>query len=211
MRSFKNSDFVNNSTLIGSIFLNYVFMYPIFNPRKYLSHLLICISVVVSIIGFLNPIFISLYGFHSNAFFTSLSSFFLQSVLFQFLHGDILHLGMNAYFLYIAWPEVESRMSKNAFLMFFLTTTIAIIIALILFWDPHSLTIGISGFCTALLAYTTADLYKIKHPQFMNFAVMLAINILIGFSGGISFIGHFFWALWWWVWWLYHTKAFRRK
>jgi hypothetical protein len=30
---------------------------------------------------------------------------------------------------------------------------------------------------------------------------MLVINILIGLSGNISFVGHFFGAIWWLVWW----------
>lgn len=167
-----------------------------FTPEKSLSHTLIFLCIVISIIGFVNPDFQRNYSFHDNALEMGFTSLTMQTVLFQFLHGGILHLLANSYFLYIAGPSVEARMSKNQFLFFFLSTTIFIVIALLLFAEKNTLTLGISGFCTALLAYLSIDLYTTRHPQTNEMITMLIVNIALGLASGISFVGHFFGAVW---------------
>jgi membrane associated rhomboid family serine protease len=67
----------------------------------------------------------------------------VQVLLFQFLHGGIIHLLMNSYFLYSAGPEVEARMSRDRYTWFFVTATIFVAIALLIF-QPYATTIGIS-------------------------------------------------------------------
>jgi len=58
--------------------------------------------------------------------------FGIQVLLFQFLHGNMLHLFMNSYFLYSAGPEVEARMSRDRYTWFFITSTIFIATALLI-------------------------------------------------------------------------------
>jgi rhomboid protease GluP len=123
-----------------------------------------------------------------------------QICLFQFLHGGIIHLLANSYFLYTAWPELEARMSRDRYTWFFVSSTIFVAIALIIF-APQSLTIGISGFAMALLSYLWIDLYTTRHPMAMQILMMLAINIGIGLVPGISLVGHLSGAIWWMVWW----------
>ena len=124
----------------------------------------------------------------------------VQVLLFQFLHGSFLHLFMNSYFLYSAGPTLEARMSRDRYTWFFITSTIFVASALLIF-QPYANTIGISGFCMALLAYLWMDLYTTRHPIASQILVMLVINIGIGLVPGISLIGHLFGAIWGLIWW----------
>ena len=96
----------------------------LFFPNKYVSHTLIAICIIVSVIGFVHEPFRYLYAFHWNALSYGVFDFLMQSVLFQFLHGNLLHLFANSYFLYSAGPALEARMSRHQFLYFFASTTI---------------------------------------------------------------------------------------
>jgi predicted PurR-regulated permease PerM len=80
-------------------------------------------------------------------------------------------------------------MTKRDFFQFFLYGTLFVAASL---WvlAPHSLTIGISGFCMALLSYLYMDLQRIRHPMAEQVLIMLVINILLGLTGNISFVGH---------------------
>jgi membrane associated rhomboid family serine protease len=152
-------------------------MIPAFSPRQSISHALIVMSVMVSVIGFIFPAFMGAYGFHTGSYMRGdWMTFFMQICLWQFLHSGIIHLLMNSYFLYSAGPAVETRMSGDRFIAFFVTTAIFISGALF-FFSPYSLTIGMSGFCTAILSYLCLDLYTTRHPAMMEMVMMLAVNI----------------------------------
>ena len=120
-------------------------MIPFF-PQRSLSHLLILICVIIASLGFIFPELIGRYGM-SGQYYRSgdYLSLLVQIILFQFFHGSILHLLANSYFLYIAWPDVEARMSWDRYTWLFITSTLFVAIALLIF-APDSLTIGISGF-----------------------------------------------------------------
>jgi membrane associated rhomboid family serine protease len=67
-------------------------------------------------------------------------------------------------------------MSRDRYTWFFITSTLFVAIALLIF-APQSLTIGISGWCMALLSYLWIDLYTTRHPMAQQILIMLAINI----------------------------------
>jgi membrane associated rhomboid family serine protease len=164
--------------------------------------------VVVSLIGFADDRIIQIFGFHfSGLSLEALPSLISSTVLFQFLHGDLLHLMMNGLFIYQAGPEVESRMSRQRFIRFFIGSTLFVAVALALF--SSGVTIGMSGFCMALLSYLWIDLYTTRHPLANQILFWLIINILIWFMGNISFVGHFFGAIWWLIWWKFF-KTWKR-
>ncbi len=172
-----------------------------FYPRYYISHALILISVIVAILWFFFPWLKAFFWLHAIPVVPETIPFiFGQFLLYQFLHGDILHIFMNSYFLYQAGPEVESRMTRKEFLYFFFWNSIFVAVALWFLSEWN--TIGISGFCMALLSYLWIDLYTQRHPMSNQILIMLVINIGIGLSPGISLIGHaagaVFWLLWWW-------------
>ena len=176
-----------------------------FYPSHYFSHLLIAISVGVAFLGFTFPVLKSYFWLHATPFQIDTLPFILgQILLYQFLHGDILHIFLNAYFLYQAGPEVESRMTKKEFKLFFLANTL--FIALALWFLSRGNTIGISGFCMALLAYLYMDMRSVRHPMASQILIMLIINVLIGLTGNISFVGHAGWALFGMVWWIYRRR-----
>ncbi len=175
-------------------------MFPFF-PQKSFSHLLIVFCVIIASAGFLLPDLISHYAMHGYyLMYWDYTTLVVQILLFQFLHGSLLHLFLNGYFLYSAWPELEARMSRDRYTWFFITTTIFVAIALLVF-QPYVNTIGISGFCMAILSYLWIDLYTTRHPMASQILVMLAINIGIGLVPGISLVGHLAGAIWWLVWW----------
>ncbi|MBC7503878.1 rhomboid family intramembrane serine protease [Candidatus Gracilibacteria bacterium] len=175
-------------------------MIPFF-PQRSLSHLLILICLIITSLGFIFPELIGRYGMNSQYYRSGdYLSLLVQVMLFQFFHGGILHLLANSYFLYIAGPDVEARMSGDRYTWLFITSTLFVAIALLIF-TPQSLTIGISGFCMAILSYLWLDLYTTHHPMAPQIFAMLAINIGIGLIPGISLVGHLSGAIWGLVWW----------
>lgn len=71
-----------------------------FDPRKYKSHLLIVICVAVYLASQVFPLLNS-FGMNSEAFYTNNYIVLpLQILLYQFLHGSLLHIAFNSYFLY---------------------------------------------------------------------------------------------------------------
>jgi membrane associated rhomboid family serine protease len=172
-----------------------------FYPKKYISHLLIVLAVVVSVIGFLFPIFVYLFWLHRiNLNVSTLPFLFGQLILFQFLHWGWLHLFLNCYFLYQAGPEIEARMKRKEYLLFFFSTTVFVALLLWIF-SPNALTVGISGFCMALLSYLYMDLSRIHHPFANQILIMLVANVALWFTGSISFVGHASGAVAWFLWW----------
>ena len=176
-----------------------------FYPMRYISHMLIGISVIVAILGFIFPILIRYFGLHA----ISISEYTLpyvawQILFYQFLHGDFLHIFLNSYFLYQAWPEVESRMKRREFLYFFLGNTF--FVAVSLWFLSSGNTIGISGFCMAILSYLYMDMQSIRHPMANQILTMLLINVGLGLFGNISFVGHAAGAIFGIVWWMWRKK-----
>lgn len=171
-----------------------------FYPRYYISHALILISVIIATLWFIFPWLTAFFWLHAIPLIPETIPFaFGQLLLYQFLHGDILHIFMNSYFLYQAGPEVESRMTRKEFLYFFLGNSVFVAVAL---WFLSTwYTIGISGFCMALLSYLWMDLSTQRHPMANQILIMLVINILLGLTGNISFVGHFFGAVFGALWW----------
>lgn len=172
-----------------------------FAPQKYISHALIIVMVIVTLLKYMQPA-MALYGFNAlNILNKDYMWAVVQLVLYQFLHGDWIHLLMNAYFLYTAGPMLESRMSSSSFLLFFLIGTLFVAGALY-FFAPMTTTIGISGFCMALLAYLWIDLYTLHSPAASQIAILLFVNIVIGLLPGISMVGHAAGAVWGVLWWV---------
>lgn len=74
-----------------------------FYPSRYLSHAMIVVMVLVSLVGFVNDRIVQIFGFHFSGLSPDMiPSLISSTVLFQFLHGNTLHLMMNSLFLYQA-------------------------------------------------------------------------------------------------------------
>lgn len=170
-----------------------------------ISYMLILISIIVTL-GVWSRASLMKYGFHREYYAEwQYIDFLKQFSLFQFIHGDILHIVMNSYFLYTAGPMLEKILGSMNFFIFFFTTTIFSVIALYIF-APKSNTIGISWFCMAILSYLWIALYTLGDSSATSIGTLLLINIALGFAPGISLVGHASGALWGVIFWYITTN-----
>jgi membrane associated rhomboid family serine protease len=168
--------------------------------QKTYSNILIAISFFATIISFWFQNF-AIFWMHGE--FLANHQYWLvviQFIAYQFLHWGFLHFFSNSIFLYLFWNIVERQMWLTKFNLFFLGNTLFVWVALLFLsqWP----TIWISGFAMAILSYYMLELRRIWHPDYKSAMLMLFINIAIGFTGNISFVGHLAGALWWGLFWL---------
>ena len=171
-----------------------------------ITYILIVLSVIVTVFAWQNK---SLIQYGMNREFlpkNDFTSFWKQVALFQFIHGDVLHIVMNSYFLYSAGPIVEEILGSGRFIVFFITSTL-FSVAMLYFFAPKQNTIGISGFCMSILSYLWIFLYTTGSSGTEEVWRLLIINIVIGLFPGISLVGHIAGAIWWALFWLI-TKNF---
>ena len=179
-----------------------------FYPSKFRSHLLILVCVIVSFIAWYGIPSLQWYGMIRTALYRGEYFYFLMQLSFyQFLHVDFLHLLMNSLFLYQMGGDIESRMKKDEFVAFFLGNTLFVALCLLTF-NPYDLTMGISGFATAILAYLYIDLRSVNHPISWQLWFWLFLNIAIGLSAHISLVWHASWAVFGILWWYMKKRIF---
>jgi membrane associated rhomboid family serine protease len=160
-----------------------------------ITYLLIIISIVVTIYARSNTTLVR-YGMNRDFLARhDFGSFWKQVAMFQFLHGDILHIVMNSYFLYSAGPFVEQILWSGRYIVFFITSTL-FSVAMLYYFAPRQNTIGISGFCMAILSYLWILLATTGGSWANDIGILLLINIAIGFLPGISLVGHVAGAIW---------------
>lgn len=156
--------------------------------NKTFSNLLILLSVILTGISFIMGD-VLVYGM--NSFFLAQGLYMevaIQFLLYQFLHGGILHLLSNSFFLYLFGNQVEGILGRNKFILFFFFNTLFVGVSLLFFANGN--TIGISGFAMAVLSYIFLELRSRGNPEYTSAGVFLFINIAIGFTGNISLVGH---------------------
>ncbi|MBU6347195.1 MAG: rhomboid family intramembrane serine protease [Actinomycetales bacterium] len=106
-----------------------------------------------------------------------------------FLHAGILHIAFNMYALYILGPNLERMLgSRKFFSLYFLSALGGSTLG---FWfsDPNSSSIGASG---AIFGLLTATIVIGRHMRadVTQLVVLLVINTILGFSGGIDWRAH---------------------
>ncbi|MFA6090676.1 MAG: rhomboid family intramembrane serine protease [Candidatus Gracilibacteria bacterium] len=156
--------------------------------NKSFSNILIILSCIITGISFFSNNILS-YGMNSYFINDGFSIvLIIQFLLYQFLHGGILHLLFNSFFLYLFGNQVESLIGRNRFMIFFILNTFFVGIALLFLSNGN--TIGISGFAMAILSYIFLELRSRNNPEYKSAGVFLIINILMGLGGNISLVGH---------------------
>ncbi|MDD3303047.1 MAG: rhomboid family intramembrane serine protease, partial [Candidatus Gracilibacteria bacterium] len=114
-----------------------------------ISNSLIIVSFLFTVFAFINP---NLYNFGITNYFLNENNsfiFLLQILLYQFIHGGFFHFFFNSLFVYIFGNQLEVYIGKIKYLLFFIFNTLFVAFFLMMLSD--GVTIGISGFCMALL------------------------------------------------------------
>ncbi|HLV44779.1 MAG TPA: rhomboid family intramembrane serine protease [Aggregatilineales bacterium] len=111
-----------------------------------------------------------------------------------FLHGGILHLGFNSYFLYIVGQQIERAYGRTRFLALYFVSGLAATIASFALSRADS--IGASGALFGLIGAWIPLLYRNQHVlantrrQIRSIIQVIAINLLIGLTPGIDNWAH---------------------
>lgn len=107
-----------------------------------------------------------------------------------FLHGGLIHLGMNMVVLWIVGRQLEPVLGKARYLALYITGLVAGAFGVLLI-SPLSMTVGASGAVFAL--FGAAFAYQRSrgiNPMTSGLGGLLLLNLLISFLPGVSFGGH---------------------
>lgn len=164
----------------------YKYRYNPLNQRPVVTYLLITINVLMWI---LTEYYGKKYGVNANLKFGAkfnpliMSGEYWRLITPMFLHGGVLHLAFNSYFLYSVGPFVEKIFGKRKFITIYFIAGITGNVASFAF--SQSLSVGASG---ALFGLMGALLYVIKKDKRImkssfgtNVLMTIGINLVLGF------------------------------
>ena len=121
-------------------------------------------------------------------------TFFGRVVTSMFLHGGIIHLGLNMYCLYILGTQLESFYGKIKYTIIYLLSGIIGNLFTLLFISSGSVAIGASGAIFGLLGALLyfGYHYRIYLGEVMRSQVipLIVINVVISFIFGFNNIAH---------------------
>jgi rhomboid protease GluP len=111
-----------------------------------------------------------------------------------FLHGNLLHIGVNMYSLYVLGPGLERHYGHWQFLLLYFAGGITGVVASYVFSDSNSLgastaIFGLLGAFGAFL-YLNREIFSGARGALNQVLRVAAINLLIGLSPGIDNWGH---------------------
>ncbi|QFR39217.1 rhomboid family intramembrane serine protease [Candidatus Gracilibacteria bacterium 28_42_T64] len=154
------------------------------------SNILIGVSFICTLGASIFPV---LYLFGFNDIFLTRGDYHIYIIQFftsTFLHAGFFHFIANALFLYIFGNVVELLIGKKKYIGFFIFA-IFFIGSGLTFINAGN-TVGISGFCMALLSYYTLELKSQNNVDYKGGITAIILNIAIGLHPGISLFGHLF-------------------
>ncbi|MFV0424827.1 MAG: rhomboid family intramembrane serine protease [Bacilli bacterium] len=161
------------------------------NLKMSVTNVIIIINIVVFIsIAFSGKVNQIYYLFGINSPITSKYITFLTSA---FIHGSIMHLLFNMYFLFYMGPILENYLGKNKYLLYYLGC--AMLSGFLTEMFSAQLVIGASGILYAMVT-TCITLDKSDSVGFTIYNSralinLLLINIVLTFIlPGISIVGH---------------------
>ena len=109
-----------------------------------------------------------------------------------FLHGGILHLGFNSYFLYVVGRQIESAYGRARFLALYFLSGLAASIASFTLTNANS--VGASGALRAdrrgFAPYRNQHILANTRQHIRSIVQVIAINLLIGLAPGIDNWAH---------------------
>ncbi|MDD2907331.1 MAG: rhomboid family intramembrane serine protease [Candidatus Gracilibacteria bacterium] len=177
-----------------------------------ISYILIFISFIFTIIGYIIP---DIYVFGLNKYFLNNGNytiFFLQLFLSVFLHGGFFHFFFNSIFIYMFGTSLELFvLGRKKYLIFFIFIVLFNGILVTILSGDNTNTIGISGFCMAILSYYVLELRSKNNPDYKGGITAIILNLLIGFMPGISLLGHLFGVIGGILFYLYNKEFLRPR
>jgi rhomboid protease GluP len=158
-----------------------------------LTYLLIAVNVIVFLLDMASGRMLTSLGAKDNA--EIIRGAYWRFFTPMFLHGGLLHLGFNCYFLYIVGPQVERSYGSLRFAaIYFLSGFAGSIASFALTSSPS---IGASGALFGVIGALIPFLYLNRNVlgdtqrRIMSVVQVIAINLLIGFLvPNIDYWGH---------------------
>jgi membrane associated rhomboid family serine protease len=168
--------------LIGLNLLAFVFTYFISDPAQ----------------------IISAYGFVPGRFFANPFGDAITVLTSMFLHGSIMHFVGNMWFLWVFGDNIEDRLGRLRFVLFYLLGGVAAALAQgVLNWGSDTPMIGASGAISAVLGayvmlypravvFSLIAFFPVPVPAFIYLGYWALIQFVQSFSGveGIAFWAH---------------------
>ncbi|WP_027626183.1 rhomboid family intramembrane serine protease [Clostridium lundense] len=110
-----------------------------------------------------------------------------------FLHGGIIHLGLNMYALYALGPSIESIYGRWKYILIYIISGITS--SILSYFLSDSISIGASGAIFGLLGAYLIIAFKLKDQVGKNFVSniisVIFVNLIIGFSvANVDNFGH---------------------
>lgn len=157
-----------------------------------LTYILIAINVIVFLLDMASGRMLTNLGAKENG--AILLGEYWRFFTPMFLHGGILHLGFNSYFLYVVGPQVERSYGTLRFAaIYFLSGFAGAIASFALSSSPS---IGASGALFGVIGALIPFLYQNREVlgntqrRIMSIVQVIVVNLLIGLSPGIDNWGH---------------------
>lgn len=160
------------------------------------TNILIIISLFFTILWYFLP---EIFIFWLNELFINNWNYlvyFVQLILYSFIHWWFVHFFMNGIFLYIFWNPLEILIWRKKYILFFIFSILFNWI-LLTYFVSWSNTVWISGFCLAIMTYYVLELKSRNNPEYKWWITALVLNLWIWFIPGISLFGHLFWLISW--------------
>ena len=176
-----------------------------------ISNIFIIISIIFTIIWYFNDSFI--FEWSINNFYLekwNYLHFIIQFFTGNFIHAWIMHIFMNAVFIYYFWNILEIMLWKTKFLIFFISFAIFNWIILS-YLQPNAYTIWISWFAMAIITYYTLELKALKNPDYKWWITAIIINLAVWFHPWISFYWHLNWVIFWIIFYYLTNDFFKRQ
>lgn len=114
----------------------------------------------------------------------------------MFLHANLIHLGLNAYALYLFGHTVERELGRLRFALIYLTSGLFAGAVSFALSPPIGIAIGASGAIFGVFGAFFAYNYRRRHQalaaaRIQQMVMLLAINLFLGFSiDGIDWRAH---------------------
>ncbi|RIJ69457.1 rhomboid family intramembrane serine protease [Nakamurella silvestris] len=115
---------------------------------------------------------------------------YYRMVTAGFLHGGLIHVGLNMLSLYFLGPTLERILGRTRFAVVYLISLLGSSVSVLLLSSPTVPTIGASGAIFGLLG-ALAVTFKRMNYDLRQLAVLIVINLVITFRvDGISWQAH---------------------